>query len=147
MVGGPIFQLHQSKRLCGAGYQAFKTSIWPMRPGSITPPRIRQSFLAQKPGVSLTLFIKPRTADTRHDWKDVRVIGEHRVSNNEWRAKFLQVGMYVRDVFSVQLTRRFVHAFTFLGTMMELWVFDRSGPYSSGSFDIHSEPEKFIRAR
>ncbi len=23
---------------------------------------------------------------------------------------------------------------------MELWVFDRSGPYSSGEFDIHKEP-------
>lgn len=28
---------------------------------------------------------------------------------------------------------------------MELWVFDRSGPYSSGSFDIHKEPEKFTK--
>lgn len=27
---------------------------------------------------------------------------------------------------------------------MELWVFDRSGPYSSGEFDIHEELEKFI---
>lgn len=26
----------------------------------------------------------------------------------------------------------------------ELWVFDLSGPYSSGEFDIHKEPEKFI---
>lgn len=29
---------------------------------------------------------------------------------------------------------------------MELWVFDRSGPYSSGEFDIHKEPYKFICA-
>ncbi|KJZ68666.1 hypothetical protein HIM_11938 [Hirsutella minnesotensis 3608] len=29
---------------------------------------------------------------------------------------------------------------------MELWVFDRSGPYSSGPFDIHEEPGKFARA-
>ena len=29
---------------------------------------------------------------------------------------------------------------------MELWVFDRSGCYSSGEFDIHKEPERFIRA-
>ena len=28
---------------------------------------------------------------------------------------------------------------------MELWIFDRSGPYSSGEFDIHKEPEKFIK--
>lgn len=29
---------------------------------------------------------------------------------------------------------------------MELWVFDRSGAYSSGTFDIHDEPDKFARA-
>ena len=33
-----------------------------------------------------------------------------------------------------------------LGTKMELWVFDRSGLYSSGPFDIYDEPEKFIRS-
>lgn len=96
----------------------------------------------------LDFFIKRRTdaVDTSHDWKDVRVIGEHRVSAKEWKKKFLQIARYVRDVFSVQPTRRFFHAFMLLGTKMELWVFDRSGPYSSGPFDIHDEPEKFIRA-
>ncbi|ODA75781.1 hypothetical protein RJ55_08689 [Drechmeria coniospora] len=29
---------------------------------------------------------------------------------------------------------------------MELWVFDRSGPCSSGPFDIHDELDKFARA-
>lgn len=28
---------------------------------------------------------------------------------------------------------------------MRLWVFDRSGPYSSEVFDIHNEPERFVR--
>ena len=28
---------------------------------------------------------------------------------------------------------------------MDTWVFDRAGPYSCGEFDIHSEPEKFIK--
>lgn len=27
---------------------------------------------------------------------------------------------------------------------MRLWVFDRSGPYSSENFDIHNEPERFV---
>jgi Fungal protein kinase len=96
----------------------------------------------------LDLFIRRRTvaADMIHDWRDVRVIGEHQVSNKEWRKKFLQVGRYVSDVFSVQPTRRFIHAFTLLGSTTELWVFDRSGPHSSGPFDIHEELEKSIRA-
>lgn len=29
---------------------------------------------------------------------------------------------------------------------MELWLFDRSGSYSSGEFNIHKEPKKFICA-
>lgn len=28
---------------------------------------------------------------------------------------------------------------------METWVFDRSGPYSAGTFNIHEEPEKFTQ--
>lgn len=31
-------------------------------------------------------------------------------------------------------------------TTMELWVFNRSGPYSSGRFNIYEESKKFIRA-
>ena len=28
---------------------------------------------------------------------------------------------------------------------MRLWVFDRSGPYNSEKFDIHQEPERFVK--
>jgi hypothetical protein len=28
---------------------------------------------------------------------------------------------------------------------MRLWVFDRSGPYNSEKFDIHKEPERFVK--
>ena len=96
----------------------------------------------------LDFFIKKKTdaVDISYDWKNVRVIREHWVSNNHWKIKFLQISRYVRDVFSVQPTRRFVYVFTFFGTIMELWVFDCSGPYSSGSFNIHLQPEKFIQA-
>ena len=95
----------------------------------------------------LDLFIKRRgeTASTIHDWKDVQVIGELKLSNKEWKQKLLQLSRYMRDVFSTQPTRRFIHGFTILGITMELWVFDRSGPYSSGPFNIHKEPERFIR--
>ena len=52
----------------------------------------------------------------------------------------------MRDVFFTQPTRRFIYGFTILGTTMELWVFDRSGPYSSGPLDIHEKPKQFIQA-
>ena len=29
--------------------------------------------------------------------------------------------------------------------MMEVWIFDRSGCYSPGAFNIHEEPERFIK--
>ena len=96
----------------------------------------------------LDLFVKRRGIETggKHDWKDVRVIGE--LKRSKWPLKriLLQLARYMRDVFTAQPIRRFVHGFFLHGTIMELWVFDRSGPYSSGEFDIHEEPEKFIRA-
>ena len=97
----------------------------------------------------LDVFVKPNGKNISkivHDWKDVEVIGELRESDKEWKVKLLQLSRYIRDVFATQPTRRFVHGFTLLGCTMELWVFDRSGPYSSGVFDIHKEPEQFIRA-
>ena len=96
----------------------------------------------------LDLFVKRRGIETsgKHDWKDVRVIGE--LKQSKWTLKkiLLQLARYMRDAFAAQPTRRFIHGFFLHGTIMELWVFDRSGPYSSGEFDIHEEPEKFIRA-
>jgi hypothetical protein len=48
-------------------------------------------------------------------------------------------------VFGSQLERRFVPGLTIGGSVMRLWVFDRSGPDNSEKFDIHNEPERFIR--
>jgi hypothetical protein len=97
----------------------------------------------------LDLFVKRRsdTTSLTHDWKDVHVIGEHKQSKSKGlKPLLLQLARYMRDVFTAQPTRRFIHGFCLHGTTMELWVFDRSGPYSSGEFDIHEEPEQFIRA-
>ena len=80
-----------------------------------------------------------------HDWRDILVIGELKQSKYDLRGTMLQISRYVRDVFSHQPTRRFVHAFTLSGTEMETWVFDRSGPYSAKTFDVHEEPEKFVQ--
>ena len=96
----------------------------------------------------LDLFIKRRgdMVGTTHNWKDVHVIGEHKQSKDDPKSLLLQLSRYMRDVFIAQPTRRFIHGFVVHGTTMELWVFDRSGPYSSGPFDIHQKPDQFIRA-
>ena len=96
----------------------------------------------------LNLFIKRRgiEASEKHDWKDVCVIEE--LKQSKWHLKkiLLQLARYMRDAFIAQPTRRFIHDFFLHGIIMELWVFDRFGPYSSREFDIHEESKKFIRA-
>ena len=96
----------------------------------------------------LDIFVKRRGIETsgKHDWKDVRVIGELKRSKWPFKKILLQLARYIRDVWTAQPTRRFIHGFFLHGTTMELWVLDRSGCYSSGEFDIDKEPEQFIRA-
>ncbi|KAF2458841.1 serine/threonine-protein kinase Sgk2 [Lineolata rhizophorae] len=96
----------------------------------------------------IDLIVKRNTgelSDTKHDWRDIEVIGELKASNNNKKATLVQLGRYVRDVFACQPTRRYVHAFTICGRKMDVWIFDRSGCYSPGPFDIHDEPERFVQ--
>lgn len=96
----------------------------------------------------LDLLVKKKrdeASDAKHDWKQVLVVGELKKSDQRDKARILQIGSAVRNVFASQPTRLFVPAFTLAGTEMETWVFDRSGPYSGATFDVHEEPEKFIQ--
>ncbi|KAI5917190.1 serine/threonine-protein kinase Sgk2 [Camillea tinctor] len=106
----------------------------------------QMDLFLQKPTKELQ---KPATETDDTFWyKDVLVIGEQKKSFNtsRFKADLLQLTRYVRSVFADQPTRRFVHAFSFCASKIELWIFDRSGAYSSGLFDIHDEPDKFARA-
>jgi len=99
----------------------------------------------------LDIFLAPADAafeDSEHDWSSVLVIGEHKMNPNEGRsiATLVQLAGYAREVFGSQPDRRFVHGFTICGSLMRLWVFDRSGSYNSEKFDIHKEPERFVKA-
>ncbi|ORY57479.1 serine/threonine-protein kinase Sgk2 [Pseudomassariella vexata] len=98
----------------------------------------------------MDLFLqKPATKAGSTFWyKDVFVVGEQKKSydTSRFKADLLQLTRYVRGVFADQPTRRFVHAFSFCASKIELWIFDRSGAYSSGLFDIHDEPDKFACA-
>ncbi|KAN0071182.1 hypothetical protein V8E54_010613 [Elaphomyces granulatus] len=112
---------------------------------STTKPKELVGAEAQR---QIDLFIRRNNGQpphAAHDWRDVEVIGELKQSNDGKKGTLLQIGRYVRDVFSCQPTRRYVHAFTICGRDMEAWVFDRSGCYSPGSFDIHKEPKRFIQ--
>ena len=97
----------------------------------------------------IDLIVKRKSgnpSDTEHDWREIEVIGELKASNNDGVKKpLVQLARYARDVFACQPTRRYLHAFTICGPFMTPWVFDRSGCYSPGQFNIHTEPERFIR--
>ena len=95
----------------------------------------------------LDLFVKKRGIETdeKHDWKNSRVI--KKLKRSKWFLKkiLLQMIKYMRDVFIVQLIRRFIHNFFLHDIIMKLWIFDCSDPYSSEKLDIHKKIEKFIR--
>ncbi|KAG6281959.1 hypothetical protein E4U09_000847 [Claviceps aff. purpurea] len=98
----------------------------------------------------MDLFLQRPAAEESHTfwYKHVLVVGEQKKSydTSRFKAVFLQLTRYVRSVFADQPTRRFAHSFSLCDSKMELWVFDRSGAYSSGTFDIHDEPDKLARA-
>lgn len=96
------------------------------------------------------LFLAPTNVSKhggKYNWADVRVIGE--LKQSEIRGKYteelLKFTGHAREVFAAQPTRRFLHGFVIRGSIMELWVFDRSGLYGSKKFDIHKDPRRFIQ--
>lgn len=95
------------------------------------------------------IFIGPLNTEKcneRYHWRDVRVIGELKesVSKNSLQ-EIAQFCGYAREVFTNQPTRLFLHGFVVRGSIMELWVCDRSGPYSCKRFDAHKDPDRFIK--
>lgn len=98
----------------------------------------------------LEIFLTPADAalpDGEHDGSNVLVIGEHKQNPDEDRSAktLVRLAGYAREVFGSQPERRFVPGFTICGSLIRLWVFDRSGPYNSEKFDIHNEPERFVK--
>lgn len=96
------------------------------------------------------LFVAPLNIskqDGKYNWADVRVIGELKKSQNkgEYVEELMKFSGHAREVFAAQPTRRFLHGFIIRGSIMELWVFDRSGLYGSESFDIHEDPRQFVK--
>ena len=51
----------------------------------------------------------------------------------------------MRDIYPAQPTQRFLHGLLPFGTQMLLWIFGRSGAYSSDTFDILQQSDRFIR--
>jgi hypothetical protein len=92
----------------------------------------------------LDLFVASFDASShggKYSWTDLQVIRELKQSEirGRYTKELLSFCGHAREVFASQPTRRFLHGFFIRGSFMELWVFDRSGPYSCGRFDIYQD--------
>ncbi|VCU39852.1 Bgt-50724 [Blumeria graminis f. sp. tritici] len=86
--------------------------------------------------------------DAVTDWKDIGVIGEFSVKSvrKARKEKFDQLTRYAREIFCSQPLRRFLHGFCLYKSDLELWLFDRSGAYSTGLISIKHSQEYLVRA-
>lgn len=84
---------------------------------------------------------EPAPKKGRFRWSHIQVPGELKsnpaadIPSIAW----IDIAIYVREVFTAQSTRRFVLAFTLYGSIMRVWEFDRLGGIASDKFDINSE--------
>ncbi|KAI1659446.1 hypothetical protein F4813DRAFT_401524 [Daldinia decipiens] len=80
------------------------------------------------------------------DWSRILIPGELKKNPKEDRkdGAWLDIGRYVREVFAMQDTRRFVLAFTLCGSFMRVWEFDRLGCIASTQFDINKNGLQFV---
>ncbi|KAI0403529.1 FunK1 protein kinase [Xylaria palmicola] len=76
-------------------------------------------------------------------WDHVQVIGQfyHRGC---YQDGLLRLCRSAHQVFASQPTRLFLHGFYIRGSLVELWVFDRSGLYCSDLFDIQEDFIQFL---
>lgn len=97
-------------------------------------------------GTSLLLAIPTSPAsdsDTR--WHDVQVVGQFfRSGNIGYQNGLLRLCRSAHQVFASQPVRLFLHGFYVRGSLIELWVFDRSGLYCSEVFDIRKDFVQFL---
>ncbi|OBT47644.1 hypothetical protein VE00_02916 [Pseudogymnoascus sp. WSF 3629] len=76
---------------------------------------------------------------------DARVFGEFSSKASTTRPKHvLRFCEGARQIFEAQPARRFLHGFQMCGSVMELWVFDRSGAFSSEEVDTAMTPDLLI---
>ncbi|KAI9727184.1 MAG: hypothetical protein M1834_008492 [Cirrosporium novae-zelandiae] len=80
------------------------------------------------------------------DWSEILVSGELKsnLQEDNHNRTWLDLTRYVREIFNAQDIRRFVLGFTFCGSLLRLWEFDRLGGIASPSFDIQKDGMKLV---
>ncbi|KAF2969955.1 hypothetical protein GQX73_g3620 [Xylaria multiplex] len=79
-------------------------------------------------------------------WDHVQVIGQFHHGGICYQDGLLHLCRSAHNVFASQPTRLFLHGFYMRGSLVELWVFDRSGLYCSEIIDIQKEFVQFLFA-
>ncbi|CAG7555255.1 unnamed protein product [Fusarium equiseti] len=93
-----------------------------------------------------TIYLE--TSDVESIAGSTRVFGEFHHESTAAMADdddLLRFFERAHQVFKAQSARCFVHGFLFRGTTLELWVFDRSGAYSSERLDLAEKPDLLVR--
>lgn len=93
------------------------------------------------------LFSMPASSasDVQIRWDDVQVIGQFNYrACVSYQDGLLRLCRSAYQVFASQPTRLFLHGFYVRGSLIELWVFDRSGLYCSDVFDIQKDFVQFL---
>jgi len=92
--------------------------------------------------------ISLETSDVQSIAGSTRVFGELHHENTPLADDdddILRFCEHARQVMKTQSARCFLHGFLVRGTTLELWVFDRSGAYSSEMLDLVQRPDLLVR--
>ena len=89
-------------------------------------------------------FINHLQAD--QNWLQIKAIGRicQESSPTSYTDGLLSLFGLSRKVFAAQPTRLFLHGFYVHESLLELWVFDRSGAYSSETLNHQTDFKKFV---
>ncbi|KAI1418377.1 FunK1 protein kinase [Hypoxylon sp. FL1857] len=97
-------------------------------------------------GAQLLLTIIPSQVSSKQTrWDYVQVIGQFYHGNSVcYQDGLLRLCRSAYEVFASQPTRFFLHGFYMRGSLIELWIFDRSGLYCSEVFDMREDFIQFL---
>ena len=88
----------------------------------------------------LTLPAWPDSSNVEQGWDNVQVVGQvYETGPVPYRLGLLRLCWSAQQVFLSQPTRLFLHGFYIRGSLIEFWVFDRSGLYCSDVFDVQKD--------
>lgn len=88
----------------------------------------------------LTLPARSDSSNIERGWDNVQVVGQfYEAGSVPYQLGLLRLCRSAQQVFLSQPTRLFLHGFYIRGSLIELWVFDRSGLYCSDVFDVQKD--------